>query len=208
MSQIPSIPTTICTIIYASLENKVAVLWHETGPGYSLQMWEFSDQHPRWTQPTRRPPSTGSISPVGNRLLTYVKEGRRSAVEIRDTSNGHLLAEVVNYSGVPRPLDITFDSEDQFSFHYDTHREPYVINPASLTGHRSITRSAKQRLEGQVRERDYRLDDSHEWVFCGVQRICWVPPEYIGSVPTSHWWVGSSLVMVGQDRALRRLNFS
>jgi hypothetical protein len=35
---------------------------------------------------------------------------------------------------VPHPLDITFDSEDRFSFYDNTHRVPYVINTASQTG--------------------------------------------------------------------------
>ena len=214
MSQIFSIPTgknpSAHTVFYASLENKVAACWFRGIRMGLLQMWEFSHQRLRWTVSTTGYPSAGSISPAGTRLLTY-EIGRfgdtPTAVTIKDVSNGEDLACMYDDTNAPSPLDITFDSEDRFSFHCDTHREPYVISLASQTG-TYITRCAKQRLEGQVQERYHRLDDGHEWVFCGLQRICWVPPGYIGSVPTSHCWAGSSLVMVGRDGMLRKLDFS
>ena len=191
----------------ASLENKIALHSFQQWGENFLQVWEFSHQHPRWTVPTGVLASVGSISPACTRLATF-HEDSGGSVCLWDAYNGRLLAQIfINDPCAPRPLDITFNSEDQFSFYDKTHRAPHVINTASRTGNpttHSITRCAKQRLDGQVLEKCYCLDDGREWVICGLQRICWVPPGYIGSI---HCWAGSSLLMVGQDGTLRKLTF-
>ena len=132
-----------------------------------------------------------------------------SPIYVLDAYDGTLLAQtIVGNPEASPPLDITLDSEDRFYLHDDTHREPYDINAVSQIGHpttHSITRCAKQRLDGQVLEKRYSWDDGREWVICGSRRICWVPPVYIGS---SQYWVGPSLVIVGRDGALRKLTFS
>ena len=205
-------------VLCASLKNKIALCYYRGHSGGCLEMWEFSHQDPRWTVPTDAPPSVSGTSPACTRLVTFHK----NAIRVSDASNGRPMAETIDYSVVLRgPLEVTFDSETRFYIHYGTHRGPYhnyrtyrdpydiyttswVHNPTA-THH--ITRHARQWLEGQVLEKRYRLDDGREWVVCGSQRICWVPPGYIGSAPDSHCWAGSSLVMVGQDGRLRKLSF-
>ena len=54
---------------------------------------------------------------------------------------------------------------------------------------------------------DPSVDDAYEWVVCGSQRVCWIPPGYIGLAQPSHCWAGLSLLMVGQDGMLRKLTF-
>ena len=218
MSQVLSIPTrkgafaaTVYTaVLCASLKNKIAVCCTKKGTGCYLQMWEFFHQHPRWTVSMGSFASASSISPACTRLVTFHSGGERGSVNLWDAYEGRLLEHPnIRNPDAPRPLDITFDSEDLFYFHYDTHREPYEILARSPFGDstvwHSITRREGQPLEGQVSEKRYCLDDGREWVFCGSQRVCWVSPGYIGSTPASHWWAGSSLVMVGQDGMLRKL---
>ena len=116
----------------------------------------------------------------------------------------------INNPDAPRPLDITFDSEVRLHLHHNNRREPYDIDTASRTSDPPIyyiACCAEQRLDGQVSEKRYRLDKRREWVFCGEQRICWVPPGYVGSSRTDYCWVGSSLVLVGLDGMLRKLTF-
>ena len=210
MSQVFSAPTqrgdaVHVTVLCASLENKIAVYcFAGAGRGY-LQMWEFSRGYPRWTEPTSEPPSVCGLSPACTRLATFHNGRSRGFVCVWDMSNGSLVARTFIENSPP--LDITFDSEDRFYFYDITHREPYIINTSSQTGDPTIptiTPLATQRLDGQVLEKYYYLDEGREWVICGSQRICWVPPGYVGH---SYCWAGSSLVMVGQGGTLRRLTF-
>ena len=215
LSQIFSTPTKKATnhvvVFYASLENKVMVLYLEEGDGGYLQMWEFSRQRLRWAVPTSDLPSAGAISPNSTRLVTFHNRYLRSFVHVRDGFSGRLLAQTfIDDPHAPPPLDITFYWEDRFYFYHNTHRVPHVINTLFRTDGpytHSITRLEKQPLDGQVLAKRYRLDDGREWAFYGSERICWVPPGYIGSAPASHCWAGSSLVMVGQDGTLRKLTF-
>ena len=217
MSQVLSIPTqedlsvaADHTVVYASLENGIAVCFSKGWRINNLTMWEFSHQHPRWTVRADALASVCSISPACTRLVTL---GGVDGIHVWDASNGTLVAQRTSCHGLHAvyPTDVTFDSENRFYIHYNTHREPYNIFTRSRTYNptatRLIVRPAGQRLEGQVLEKRYSLDDGREWVFCGSQRICWVPPGYIGSAPASHCWAGSSLVMLGQDVVLRRLTF-
>ena len=220
MSQVSSIPaqsvssvaTNHITVLCASLENEIAVCcFKKQDTGY-LQLWRFSRLNPQWTEATGALASVCSISPACTRFVTFHNAGSGGYIYVRDVGNGELLAWIS--VEVPQPLDITFGSENRFYFYYDVHREPYVINTESRVDYfsrytytSSITCGTKERLEGQVLGERYCLDDGHEWVTRGSQRICWVPPGYVGSAPACHCWVGSSLVMVGQDGTLRRLTF-
>ena len=219
MSQVLSIPiqevlsihTIHIAVLCASLENKIAVhCFAEPNCGY-LQMWSFFQEHPhpRWTVHTDGTSSIGGISPACTRLVTYCHW--KGSVNVWDTSDGRLMArKIMKPPRLLLPFDITFDSEDRFSFHYNTLQEHYIIGAMFQTGGRfshSITCWTERRSDGQAPEKHYYLDDDRGWVICGSQRICWVPPGYIGSSKASHCWAGSSLVMAGQDETLRKLTF-
>ena len=237
MSQVLSIPTREyrsiaayhAVVLCASLRCGIAVRYFtEWGEGY-LDVWEFHSQSQRWIVLTEELPSTGSISPSGTRLVTFHNGSSQSFVRVWDTYDGKLIAWTsIDNPHVPPPIDITFgtedksgsegksgfeeefDSEDQFYFHDGTHREPYVIDTVFRTDDPnilSITRCAKEQLNGRVLEKCYHLDDTHEWVVCDSQRICWIPPGYFGPSQVNHCWAGSSLAMVGRDGTLRRLTF-
>ena len=207
----PLVITDHTVVLCASLGQRVAVRCFVEEEQSYLQVWAFDLQHPRWTVPKKELPSAGGVSPACTRLVTFHNERPRRSVRVWDVYNGGLMALIfVDNPHLPPPIDITFDSENRFCFYDSTHREPYVIETAPrINGDRtrSITRRAKERLDGRVSEKRYSLDGSHEWVVCGSQMICWVPPGYIRPDPGSHYWAGSSLVMIGQDGTLRKLTF-
>ena len=223
MSQVSSIPTrevvsgadNRTVVICASLEGEIAVCSLEGRPNSSLGMRGFSHRHPGWTVSTGECASFGGISPACDRLATFHELHHQSPIRVWNLSDGRLIAQTsLDNPRFSVPIAIKFDSEDRFSFDYETDRESYVINSVSRTGQPttySITRCAEERLDGQASEERYCLDDGREWVICGSQRICWVPLGYIGHrthhFGLMHCWAGSSLVMVGQDETLRKLTF-
>ena len=217
-------------VVCASLENRATVYYSKRNAyGGSLSMWKFSRQIPRWTTsvhqnplagvrrisrqfprwatPVDRSRLVGSISPAGTRYAALILGDVDASVCIWDAHDGEFMTKIRLDRTHHSSASITFDSEDRFYLYHNTHRELCTINTASQADNRithSITRCAKQQLDEQALEKRYRLDDGREWVIRGSQRICWVPPGYIGS---SHCWAGSSLVMVGQDGTLRKLTF-
>ena len=55
----------------------------------------------------------------------------------------------------------------------------------------------------------YALDENLEWVVNEKsRRVCRLPPGYISGIEDGHCFVGSSLVMAGQDGIARRLTFT
>ena len=100
----------------------------------------------------------------------------------------------------------------QISLPHHTHRIPYDVIASLHATNNLVIRSGKLRLVERAQkerycEEDYCVDGGHGWVVSGSQRVCWVPPGYIGSTEVSHFWAGSSLVMVGQGGTLRVLVF-
>ena len=203
-----SVSTNRAVVLCASLENKIAVYYSARGGKGYLQLWKFVSRHPRWTVQTNEPSSAGCISPACTRLVTFHNGRSLSYVCVWDMRNGRLLVTLdVGWS--PHPLDITFNSEDLFHVNYDTHRILYCVTTSLQLGTltHSVDRLEKVSLDGQAWEKQYRVDDSHEWVVSSSQRICWIPPGYIASTHQGHCWAGSSLVMAGQDGTLRKLTF-
>jgi len=204
-----SIPTDRTVVLCASLENKVAVYCFAEGGKEYLQFWGFVRQCPWWTVQIVEPPSAGSFSPTCGRLVTFNTGGDQSYIRVWDVRHGTTVAELVlDGPQAARPHNISFDSEDLFYFHHGVHRVLYSIGVSSRP--HNLSHSITRLREVPVLDhspRPYYVDDGHEWVVCGSQRICWIPPGYIGSAQASHCWVGYSLVMTGQDGTLRKLTF-
>ena len=205
----PSAPTDRTVVLCASLENKVAVHCVAEGSKEYLELWGFDHQRPQWTVQIIGSPSAGSFSPTCGRLVTLNNGADQSYIRVWDVRDGTTLAELALEGPQPTQLpDITFDSEDLFYLHHDVHRVPYSIGiPSRLHDlSHSITRLRESPTVDRS-PRQYDVGDGHEWVVSGSQRVCWVPPGYIGSAEASHCWAGSALVMVGQDGTLRKLTF-
>lgn len=212
MLRLLTIPVRIHTgrtvILCASLENSMAVRCFRGEEGEeNLQLWKYSGQLPEWTVEIGGLPSVGKISPVGTRLVTFHTAEPQTCICVRDLENGRLLAKLS--SDHPSPCDIIFDSEDRFYSQHDTYRVPYVLVPSweSCVASHSIICHGRLPLGFQPPKRSFFVDDSREWVIGGSKKICWIPPGYIGLARASYCWVGSSLVMVGQDGMLRKLTF-
>jgi WD40 repeat protein len=196
-------------VLCASLKNSMAVHHFGEGGRNNLELWKFGKQLPEWTVGVEDLPSICRISPSGTRLVTFPGHDQTGGyVCIWDVDNGRLLAEL-SHPWPTRPLDITFDSEDRFYSHHDTYRVLYVVHSLPRCGapSYSIAHRGQLPLVSQALRRRYYVDDSHEWVVSDTHRICWIPPGFIGPVDASHCWVGSSLVMAGQDGTLRKLTF-
>ena len=197
----------LTAILCASLENSMAVHCFKVEGKENLQLWRFCHQlagWPVWTVRTDQP-LIGRISPAGTRLVIF----HQTHICIRDVGDGGLLAELLLESpSPPCPLDITFNSEDQFYFHYDTYHIPHVLVTSSKPGtpSHSVTRSGQLPSVLRPWEGHFSMDDKREWVVSGSRRICWIPPGYIG-FQINYCWAGSTLVMIGEDCILRKITF-
>jgi len=197
-------------VLCASLENFTAVHCFQENGKENMQLWRFGDNSPDWTIKVDKPPSIGRISPTRARLVTFHVTHSQGCVCVRDMGDGRLLGKLLfDHLGPDLPLDVTFDSEDRFCFHHETYRIPYVLVSPSEFGapDHLITRCERLYIAFQHPRGRFSLDDSREWVVSDSQRICWIPPGYIGPTRASYCWAGSSLVMAGQDGTLRKLTF-
>ena len=194
-------------VLCASLENLVGIHCFKEGDKENLQLWRFGDQSPGWTVKIDQPASIGRISPTGARLVTFHIVGCQT-ICIWDTGDGALLAKLLLEHPSPQsPLDITFDSEDRFYSHHDTYRILHVFVTSSEPGPtHSVTRSARLPPVPRPWKKHFSVVGDREWVVSGSQRICWLPPGYI-TFQTGYCWVGSTLVMAGEDDVLRKITF-
>ena len=197
-------PTNHTTILCASHGNLVAVRYFEEGHRGFLQSWRFHMGVPRWTVEVDGVPEICRISPTAVQLVTLHTADCLGRVCVWNAQNGHLDAWLDRFS-LTHPLDLEFTSDTDLRLHYDTFRLFYIVSPEGLIFH---GKEAGPLLPKQSQKRwCLHVDDAHEWVVNDSKRICWIPPGYIGSIQPSYCLYGSSLVMVGQDRMLRRLTF-
>ena len=203
-----AIPTNSAPVLCASRENRLAFYCFEEGGKGHLQLWRFGSNLPGWTVEINELPSIGGISPSGARLVAFHDAHHSAHIYVLDTQNGHFQANLlVDQSSPTTPLEIKFESEDQFHSQHNTYRIPYVISSSeSGTPSHSITRHEQQPFVGES-QRYYEVDDFREWVVGPSKRICFIPPGYIGLSERGHCWIGYTLVMAGQDGVLRKFTF-
>ena len=196
-------------VLCASLQNSVAICCFEERNREYMQLWRLLDEELEWTVEVGTLPSIGEISQWGDLLATLYDVDNQTCICVWNLRNGQLKAEL--RTDPIRLLDITFDSHNRFFIHHDNYRVPYTVTATeSATFGHLITRRKALPLARGLRKERYHLDDTYEWVINeSKQRVCWIPPGYIGSVKTepSYCWAGNSLVMVGEDGMLRRLTF-
>ena len=186
--------------------DTIVYSFHERGKEY-MELWEFKDKRPRWTVEITGPPLISSTSPSGDQLVAFCDLDGLTLICVWDAWTGNLKAELGTDHA--HPSDLTFLTEAQFcSFEGPVRGISYKITPPEdpLVLRHSITLDEGGSLVWEPR-RYYDVDDTHEWVVRGSDRICWVPPGYIGAVQSSYCWVGNMLFMAGQDGTLRKLTF-
>ena len=194
----PSTPTNRTTILCASRKNLMAVCYDIGGDKRCLQSWKFHDGVPSWTAEAEGVPEIGRISPNGALLVTLHALSYQRQVCVWNAQNGQLDARLQHTS---RPRGMEFTSDTELGFHYNGFCEFYPVSSQGLDRQRSrLTELPQNRW-------DLGVDSAHEWVVCGSERVCWIPPGYIESARPSYCWAGFLLVMVGQDGMLRKLTF-
>ena len=203
------IPEHRTVILCASHKNRMVVHCFEEGDKTFLQMWRFRGHLPEWTVEVDELPSIGSISPTGDRLVTYQNGPHQTHICIRDTRNGELEEMLLVDSEWPHQHlpEIVFKSEAKCYFCDEAHNVLFTVSPPGPdTPNHSITYPDEEFVFVQPdRYYDYDVDDTREWVISDSRKICWIPPGYIRSTQSSYCWVGHSLVMIGQDGTLRKL---
>ena len=203
------IPTDLPPILCASLKHRIAFCLFQGGGRTYLEMWKFGGGTPTWAEHVYGTRLVGGISPRGSRLAIWKEDGLSTRVETRNAADGSLKENsMVGWGWRSHPLEVKFESENKFYSYHDTYRIPFVISPISpsTSDTYSVTRGEEQPFDERPR-RLYDVDDAHEWVVCSSERVCWIPPGYIGSGGCCHQWAGDVLVMIGQDRVLRSLTF-
>ena len=202
-----TIPTDGPPVVCASLKHRIACCPFGYGRGTHLEMWRFGDKSPMWMDFLLGRKLVGGISPSGSRLVVMDDDGSRSIVWVWNTGSGE--REAVDRVGSPwptHPLEIRFESEDEFFSHHDSCHISFVI-PLSKRGSSSPSHSVIRREQLPLAEwsqRYYDVDNAREWVVYSSKRICWIPLGFIGSAEHSYCWAGNMLVMVGQDGVLRK----
>ena len=208
MSKIRTIPpppsatrSSFSKIFCASLKHCIVVHYFGNYNEAHLQLWRFEDKTPSWTCGEAGQGMVGGISPSGSRLVAIDDDSAFSRVRVWDIESGTRVANIpVGQPWLTHPLEIRFESEDNFYSHHEACLTPFTISGSSIIRHEQLPR-AKQS------QRPYDVDDSRGWVVGFSKRVCWIPPEYINSIGPSHCWVGNALIMAGRDGVLRKLTF-
>ena len=203
-----TIPTDHIPVLFASLQHDKVACCLEKGDKRHLQLWEFRSKLLKWVVEINEMPSIGGISPSGAQFATLHNANNRTHVYLWDAQNGQSQAHLLVDPSYPTPpLDLKFESEDRFYSQHDAHRISYLISSSEpgAPGHSIIRHEQLPSVEQP--QRCYDVDDTVEWVVASSERVCWIPPGYIGSGQRSFCWVGQVLVMAGQDGTLRMLTF-
>ena len=144
------------------------------------------------------------------------------------TQNQHALYVRLDTQAGKPPSDIAFISETEFytedrhtressapssdeskdEVHYkDCYvRKHFSIEPIQCpTGIRALS---EEKVLPSPHLALYELDEDLEWVVnTKSRRVCWLPPGYVSGIEGGHFFVGSSIVMAGQDGIVRKLTF-
>ena len=200
---------SLTTVLCASLENHMAVYYLPLGVNVRLMLYRFGKTIPEWTIEVEGWLLAGGISPAGIWLVTFHDVQYASHIYLWDTKKGKLQAEFLVDVFTSSPSHITFDSNMQFYSYHNNYYIPYDLNlsPGAKTTY-SIICHKQQPWTVELSDRQYEVNSSHEWVISNSERICWVPPGYIGCTEGNYCWAGSNtLVMIGKDKMLRKLSF-
>ena len=225
-------PSSTLPIVCVSVDQGIAVLCFPEFGGFVLGLQAIGSNLPKWENSVPRPVLFGAVSPDGENLVT-IRRGKDSGWEIhaRKLLYGGLIGNPIRMDEPPRKIEFT--SETQFYVEYDMkvrkaptfsppppgfdaqdYPQDYSSHPMrrsfALVSPKSWSELKLQELPGRwiPPTPSYGLDENLEWVVdAKSRRVCWLPPGYISGTENGHYFVGSSIVMVGQGGILRRLTF-
>ena len=200
----PLTPSRHTTILCGTHEKLMAVYCFEDGNTWFMQLWGFDEEVPRWTVGIDGVPEIGRFSPTAFWLVTIHTVGDLSCFFVWNPKDGQLLRQLER-TLLTHPLDIDFTRDTEFVLYHGEDSSCCYISRWTETIN---VWSNHIPQSGRPRKKQYAVNETCEWVMSGSERICWIPPEYVGSIQPNYYWVGHLLVMFGQDRMLRMLSFS
>jgi len=223
---VPFMPRTLC----ASIDRHITAFCFRKSDKFVLKLRATGSRAFGWETLFSRPVLSGALSPGGEKLITVLEcNGLPGDLGwelcVQRSSDGRILASI-RQAGRP-PGNIVFTSETQFYTEVTHVRAtpaplPEPRNYAKLKendrGHSvrttftlAPTTSKSYRIQEvseEILNAPYTLDESLEWVVdAKLRRVCWLPPGYVSGIENGHFFVGSSIVMAGQDGIVRRLTF-
>lgn len=219
-------------LLCASINRGVVIFSLQNGPEPTVQVVSLNDHHLIWEAPLERKTVLGALSPDGEKLI-LVMEGEDLSgdgvweVCVREMSNGKILSSIIQTGGPPNGVvfvsetqfytehllspstpppetECLFEAKSDFEENFGDVRTTFVLT------HGPDGYDVRKVLEGEILRRRpyYALDENLEWVVdAKSRRVCWLPPGYVTGKENEHFFVGSSIVMAGQDGVVRRLTF-
>jgi len=203
-NQPPSARPSFCPGLVANLDISAA-----------MQAWQSGTPLPRQIEIAKDTPRPlYGLSPACTKMVTIHSSSRWELCV--DAKCGGMLAVLPledDDLGSGEVYDITFDSETRFYLKIDGPGQhvqiPYDItaSPSEEFSH-TITKGESVPLSGPRAAPPYTLDANCEWVLDAQSRkICWISPGDLRRGDGGHFWAGSSLVMVGDDGAVKKISF-
>ena len=185
----------------------------EFGASAVIEAWQTGTPLPERKEAVEQGAQLCGWSPECTRVVTVYSSPRRE-LRVGDVKDGTTVAELPLEDDDPGEIyDITFDSETTFHLTIDRPgqhiqiRYDIVVSPSGRHSH-TITRGGRVRLLGPRTAPAYTLDVNCEWVLDAKRRkVCWISPGDIKRGDGGHFWVGSSLVMLGDDGVVRKVTF-
>ena len=186
----------------------------KSGVSVVVEAWQSGTQLPEWTEVAEDTPLYG-WSPECTWAVT-VYSSPRWELHIKHVKDGITLAnlplEDANFR-MGEVYDLTFVSETRFHLKVDSpgwHVQiPYdvIASPSGSCSH-TITKGELVHLSEPRVTPPYALDANCEWVVDAESRkLCWISPGNVRRGSGGHFWVGLSLIMVGDDGVVRKLTF-
>ena len=182
----------------------------------AMQVWRSGTSLPEWAEIDGKSRLLYELSPAGTKMVVVFESTVGGMIWIHDTKSRGTLASLDmrgNSLGNGEVYDITFGSETRFYLKIDRPRQriqiPYDITPSpSNEFPHTITKGEPMPLSEPRATPFYSLDANCEWVLDAQSRqICWISPGNVRRGNGGHFWVGSSLVMHGDDGVVRKISF-
>jgi hypothetical protein len=209
-----SLPTNRSSSARASFSRGLVA---EFGVSTVVQAWRLATPLPEWVEAADEDLPLSGLSPDCSWIATFYGSPRWE-LRVKDAKGGTILANLPLGDGglemgIGEVYDVAFDSTTRFHLKIDGPERhvqiPYDI-VSSPSGSRSytITKAEPVPLSEPRAIPPYKLDGNCEWVIDAKSRkICWVSPGNVRRGNGGHFWVGLSLVMVGDDGVVRKLSF-
>ena len=207
------------SLLRSSLANQLPCtrgLVAEFGVLAVMQAWQLGFPLPEQAEAAGEDLRLCGFSPSNTRFATVYGSPWR-VLCVKDAKDGAVLAKISLENHNLRAgevYDLTFDSETKFHLKVDGPgwhvKIPYETMTPSPSGYYSykITQGEPVPLPEPRATPPYSLDANCEWVVDAESRkICWISPGNLRRGNGGHFWVGLSLVMLGDDGVVRKLTF-